>query len=131
MTDRRYLFVGERPSPTAYKNGWTWHSGRLAARSLFDALEACGVEPHKCGFVNAFCDSPYFEPTQKEVTARVSCLRAAADAGAKIVALGLKVSRLLYANGVPHVTMRHPAARGAGRKRAAYANHVKNVLEIA
>lgn len=127
---KRFLFVGEQPSPTAYKKGWTWRDGRLAAKTLFDALKDCGINPDDCGFVNLFGDHPE-RNSNVEIGARLKCFKAAADAGSKIVALGNKVSMLLGHHGIAHVYMRHPAARGAGRARDVYAAHVKQTLEAA
>lgn len=127
---RRFLFVGEKPSPTAHKNGWTWRDGRLAAKPLFEALRGCGIDPDKCGFTNAFADH-IGKLTLLEINGRMSCLRAAADAGTKIVALGNKVASLLNEHGIPHIKLRHPAARGAGRAKSIYAAHVKSTLEAA
>lgn len=124
---RRFLFVGEQPSVTAYKNGWTWHHGRLAAKTLFAAFQVCGIDPTICGFTNVFGDHPG-KPSKRETNARLHCLRAAADAGVQVVALGNKVSKALLEGEVRHITMRHPAARGAGRARDVYAAHVKEVL---
>jgi hypothetical protein len=123
----RFLFVGEKPSPTAVRNGWTWESGHLAAKSLFEALRACDVDPTTCGFTNLFGDHHNSPPT---LTAnyRAPCLRAAAAAGTPVVAMGQKVSRALRERNVPHITIRHPAARGAGRLRARYAEHVRSIL---
>lgn len=124
---RRFLFVGEQPSRTAFDKGWTWKDGRLAAKTLFDALYLCGIDPQQCGFVNGFCDHPG-EPDPADVVSRVRCLIAAANAGTKIVALGEKVAELLSGNNIPHRKLRHPAARGAGRAHSVYAAHVKMVL---
>src|SRR5207245_1227056 len=48
------LFVGERRSPTAIRMGWTWASGRLAARTLYDALENACIKIGACDFINLF-----------------------------------------------------------------------------
>jgi hypothetical protein len=45
-----------------------------------------------------------------------------------VVGLGKKVQAELRRLGVPHLEMRHPAGRGAGRKRAEYIAHVADVL---
>lgn len=125
-----FIFVGEQPSHTAYRNGWTWESGRLAAKPLFEALRACGIDPEQCGFVNAFCDHPG-EPEEVDTSARLHALRAAERAGVKLVAMGNKVSTLLTACGIKHIPLRHPAARGALRRGDLYASHVRSVLRAA
>ena len=121
-----FLFVGERPSKLAHEKGWTWESGRLAAKQLFDALHACGVEPTKCGFVNLFGEHPQ-SPLYPSAD-RLAVFRAAAAAGVKIVAMGNRVASWLKGAGIPHRMIRHPAARGAGRKKELYAQHVREVL---
>lgn len=120
-----YLFVGERQSPTAAARGWTWESGRLCAATLFAALRAAGIDPAECRFVNLWstpglgcpAEAPRLEPVR----------RLAAD-GRTIVALGRLVSGVLSVAAIPHVALRHPAARGAGRARAQYRQHVHSVL---
>jgi hypothetical protein len=124
---RRFLFVGEQPSKTADERKWTWESGRLSAKTLFDALRACGIDPERCGFVNAFCDHSY-GPDGYEIEVRVRLLRATARAGLKLVAMGDRVSKLLDTNGIEHITIRHPAARGALRRSDLYAKHVRQML---
>lgn len=126
---KRFLFVGENPSRTAHRKGWTWRDGRLAGCTLFEALRGCGINPDKCGFANAFGDNPDPDPWEADV--RLRCLEAAACAGVKLVALGEKVSRVLTMNSIPHIKLRHPAARGAGRARNAYQAHVAETLRAA
>ena len=120
------LFVGEKPSLTAYRNGWRWEDGRLAAATLFAALRAANVDPAACGFVNLFGDHP--DAPEHVERGSIAVLRGTARAGVKIIALGEKVRLNFVKFDVPHVAMVHPAARGAIRAREAYAAHVAEVV---
>lgn len=119
----RYIFVGECRSATAVDRGWTWRDGHLAAKPLFEALEAMGIDPKAQRFLNLFRDPPnavYYNP------AAVARLRAANDI--VVVAMGLRQSAGLAALGIEHRTIVHPAARGRIRKRERYVAHVAEVL---
>ena len=125
------LFVGEKPSRTAYERGWTWESGRLAAATLFDALGVAGIDARACRFTNLFGDHPEAaERLQGYADNRLRDLRRQAEKGVHIIALGKKVERMLSDHCVPHIALRHPAARGAGRGRAIYAAHVVEKLGV-
>jgi hypothetical protein len=53
-----YIFVGERCSRRARVMGVHWKSGPLAAKTLFDALRACGIDPEAQSYIttmNAAC----------------------------------------------------------------------------
>lgn len=119
----RFVFVGEQRSATAKRKDWTWLSGRLAAKPLFEALRAIDVEPTKQIFVNLWRDDGTIDtavPTQlKRRKKRM------------VVALGQKVSRGLTSAGIKHVAIVHPAARGKIRKRERYIKHVADRLQPA
>lgn len=119
------LFVGEKPSNRAYENGWDLTSGRLAARTLYDALKHAGVEPALCRFINLFGDRPDNPETPRR--RKLQEIRKASRQGVKVVALGEKVSKRLP---IPHAKMRHPAARGAGRAKDVYRAHVAEILQM-
>lgn len=123
------LFVGEKPSKTAFERGWTWESRRLASATLHEALSTNGIN-QGFRFLNLFGDHPDdAEAMTAGATARLEAIRAAEKAGETVVAMGLKVARHLSMAGVQHRLMRHPAARGAGRGKAIYAAHVGEVLQ--
>lgn len=42
-----FIFIGERRSQTAIERGWTWADGRLAAKTLSDALAPLGLRYNK------------------------------------------------------------------------------------
>lgn len=110
----KVLFVGETRSPTAKRKGWTWKDGRLAAKPLFEALQAMGVDPLAHEFVNLWTDGGVM------LGSVISRIRRAAI----VVALGQRVSRELRQLSIEHVALVHPAARGAIRKRERYHAHV-------
>lgn len=125
-------FIGECRSLTAIRKGWSWTDGRLAAKPLFEALQAMGVDPSAQSFVNLFTDPPTarrhvrgWKPTVDEGMA--SSLRACVKSQI-YVALGQRVSRELTRLGIDHVALVHPAARGRIRKRHRYHKHVRDTL---
>jgi len=123
----RFLFVGEKPSPTAYRRGWNWQSGQLAGKTLADALrEGVGVDVRDCRFFNIFGDDPD-APESGDNSRRVTILLAMVDDHV-VVALGSKVARVLERYRIHHARLIHPAARGKIRNREAYINHVRAVL---
>lgn len=99
--------------------GVTWRDGRLAAKQLFDALRAAGVDPAAQRYENLF------EGDRRLLARR---LRRAAGGGRVVVALGRKVQAGLAELGIPHLALIHPAARGRIRAKRAYAAHVAEVL---
>lgn len=107
-----YLFVGEDRSQRAKDLKVTWKDGALAAKPLFEALRACDINPDTVEFVN------WFEGGKKTVR----------ETKLLVVALGKKVQAALVEEGIPHIAMIHPAARGRIRKRERYIAHVKEVL---
>lgn len=129
FTGLKLIFIGERPSATAYRRGWTWHDGRLAAKTLFGALDASGIDRRECGFVNLFGDHPESRlDFTSEAEARASVLASLQKAGVRIIAMGLRVAGILETLKIDHVRIVHPAARGAIRANALYAAHVADVL---
>lgn len=128
----RLLFVGECRSLTAQRKGWTWSDGRLAAKPLFEALQAMGVDPSAHGYLNLWTDNMagttmgdrhpgILGDTIKRIKVGLNC-------GAIVVALGKRVSFELARRGIVHVALVHPAARGAIRKRERYHAHVAETL---
>lgn len=103
------LFVGERKSETARRKGWSWQDGHLAAKTLFNALRACGIDPTRCIFVN------WFNTRQRNTIKQCKV---------PIIAMGCKVQRAMRSAGIAHTPMIHPAARGLIRKKERYKAHV-------
>lgn len=130
---RSILFIGECRSLTAQRRRWTWKDGRLAARPLFEALEAMGVDPRAHEYTNLWSDNAAgttygaLKPgVLRSTLARISARR---DAGFVIVALGKRASAELARRGIEHVALVHPAARGSIRKRERYRAHVAKTLQ--
>jgi protein-tyrosine-phosphatase len=105
---KEILFVGEERSETAKKRGWTWETGHLAAKQLFDALKANGINPEEHKYTNIFEE----ELPEAEV----------------IVGMGKKVQKELVKRGIVYIGIVHPAARGKIRKKENYINHIKETL---
>ena len=124
MTARGYVFVGEKRSRRAIALGVHWEDGRLAARTLQDALVASGLDPREQLYANVFLDGDGHTVDPLAVTR----LRRLAEAGHRIVALGRLVQRALTRAGIPHLQLTHPAARGAIRRKSTYQAHVRAVL---
>jgi hypothetical protein len=127
------VFVGERPSRTAYERGYTWRSGRLAASTLFSALREIGIDPESSSvhFENLWTQvQPDPITDRKDEVAVIGRLREATVERRfqVIVGLGKKVSKVLTDAGIPHVAITHPAARGKIRKRETYVEHVRERL---
>lgn len=123
-----YLFVGERPSRRAVQIGASWHNGKLAACTLWRALEAIGLDPQDQGFCNIWMDA---EPGEHDAAHEESALvlaRVYLEYGGTIVGMGQTVCAWLDRHAIPHRTMIHPAARGAIRRRETYQAHVAAVL---
>jgi hypothetical protein len=123
-----FVFVGERPSATAAKKGIRWEHGCLAAKQLFDALRAAGIDPAGCTFVNLFGMQPDRDAAPCFVGKIARQLQARSSSGDRVVAMGAKVSAELQRRGVEHVQIIHPAARGAIRRKDRYAAHVLAAL---
>lgn len=107
------LVVGERRSPRARKMRVRWEDEALAAVPLFEALRANAIDPlADCRFVN------WFEGGKRHTSRHTG----------QILALGQKVQKALTAEGIAHIPLVHPAARGAIRLRANYIAHVTEAL---
>ena len=122
--DDVFIFVGERRSERARAMGVRWEHGHLAAKPLFDALRACGIDPGGTGLTSLYDERCVrLRPCQ-------GVLRQLARLGSEctIVAIGLRVRAELCRRGIPHLAVVHPAARGTIRRRAVYQAHVRAVL---
>lgn len=115
----RLIFIGEEPSPTAIKKGWTWYDRRLASKTLHDALDASGFDIDRI-FHNLFDEG--------QVRQKVLDHIKIPSRNFYIIALGNKVQRVLRKEKIKFTPMIHPAARGKIRKAENYAAHVKDCL---
>jgi len=107
------LFVGEKRSELAKKMKVTWKDGKLAAKQLFDALRANGVDPEDCEFAN------WWESRKRNYIRNYQ---------GRIFAMGQLVQNALAAEGIKHTPIVHPAARGKIRKKERYIQHIKEAL---
>ncbi len=119
----RLAFVGERRSRRAVELGVYWENGRLAAKTLHEALRAIGLDPKAQIYLNLFPDD---ETSPSE--AALDMLQELVEQGVTIVGMGRVVQKALERARIPHLPMIHPAARGAIRARARYQAHVTTVL---
>lgn len=117
-----YLFVGEKRSPTAIRMGVTWRDEHVCAKTLHEALRACGLVPERQSYTNLWTD----EGALREDW--LSYLDALAQAGCQIVGMGRRVQRELARHHIPHRALHHPAARGAIRRTERYQAHVAEIL---
>lgn len=106
---KKYLFVGERRSPTAIRMNVTWKDKRLAAAHLSKAVENIGINWDECEFMNVFEDD----------------INEIHKFEGVIVGMGRKVERELKKLGIEHEFIYHPATRGEVRNIEKYKNHVK------
>ncbi len=116
---KEYLFVGEKPSNTALARGWTWESGHLAARQLFDALKAIGIDPTEQEFINLFYNDGRVNKDAVKILLATSL---------QIVGMGKTVQDGLESEGIDHLKIVHPAARGKIRAKPIYQAHVRTAL---
>jgi hypothetical protein len=123
----KFLFVGEKPSKTAYEKNWTWADGQLAAKQLFDALKFSDIPALNCGFINLFGN--HHECDEVEDIEVIDYLKLTDDEGmTTIVGMGEKVAKLLRKHAIVHKKIVHPAARGKIRGKEIYCAHVKAEL---
>ena len=115
--EKQYLFVGEKRSRTAIRMAVDWKSGRLAAKTLFQALSNAGIQPDKQLYVNLFKES---YPQNEVDWQALRNIRAAQRMGLVIVGMGRLVQREMRKADIPHLELTHPAARGAIRATAVY-----------
>lgn len=129
--------MGEKRSNLAIKMNVTWKDGRLAAKQLFDALDACGIPRKKCSFLNWWPEFDRRTKTWSEQTPRATIRNidnrnkeggwGSGDI-IQIVALGNKVQKELSKEGIDFIPVIHPAARGTIRKKENYAEHIRQQL---
>lgn len=122
------IFVGERQSPKAARYGHTWASGQASAATLRSALLAAGVDPSSCEFTNLWSVPGLRDPKRPPRRDVLRRLRQASRAGERVIALGALVARELSKHAIPHLPLRHPAARGRMRRRDLYEAHVREAL---
>lgn len=126
---RLFLFVGERPSDRAVQMGVTWSDGALAGATLFDALRNLGLDPSQQSYRNLYTSPVRGAATDREDEREaIGEIKRAQERGLTVVGMGRIVQRVLMREGIPHLQLRHPAARGRERLRARYHTHARDVL---
>jgi hypothetical protein len=120
---RHFVFVGEKPSERALKIGATWENGKLAGKTLKDALVAFGFDPAEQMYLNLF-------NADMSVNLRYSNIAFAMQfvENWTVVAMGKRVDRELTHQQVKHISIVHPAARGKIRKTELYQAHLAEKL---
>jgi hypothetical protein len=121
----KYLFIGEDRSEKAIQMNVRWENGRLAAKQLFDALDANGINKEDCRFVNLF--EPLRQQGIMKRSHRLWILTMQMN-GFTPVAMGNKVSKRLTDLKIKHIKIVHPAAKGTIRRKENYINHIKEHL---
>ena len=106
---KKYLFVGERRSPTAIRMNVTWTDKRLCAGHLSKAVENLGINWNECSFKNVYEDDIEDIRSFKGV----------------VIAMGRKVEKELLKQQIKHEFIFHPATRGKVRIIENYKQHVK------
>ena len=128
LNPKKFVFVGERPSRTAVRRGWTWRDGHLAAKTLHEALNRSGINPTEQEYVNLFGEDCERDAGILEVTGRIQLIRRLMGCGYTAVGMGRRVCKRLGEDGISHLALRHPAARGKLRRRELYIEHVRQTL---
>ena len=96
--------------------GVRWQDGRLAAKQLFDALRAAGVDLKQCEFVNW-----WERGARQRVGEHIR-------RGGLVVAMGRKVEGALKKKGVAHLGIVHPAGTRGYSQEGTYSEHIRDVL---
>ena len=132
MSDReqsQFFFVGERPSNRALEMKVTWRNGALAATTLFDALRTLDIDPHQQRYRNLYASPVRGAATDHADERRsVEAVKCSRQRGLIVLGMGRIVQRVLTREGVRHLQLQHPAARGRCRLRALYRADVREVL---
>src|ERR671933_230064 len=124
---RLFLFVGERPSMRAVRMGVTWSDGALAGATLFDALRNLSLDPSRQRYRNLYTSPVRGAATDREDEREaIAEIKRAQERGLTVVGMGRIVQRALTRAGIPHLQLRHPAARGRERLRARYQSHARD-----
>jgi hypothetical protein len=126
----KFLFVGERPSPRAEKIGATWQNGRLAGKTLRDALVALNIPPDEQEYCNLYktAEKSISDSLLANATIREIIEPAYRQRGLVIVGMGQIVCRVLNQYGIPHLQIIHPAARGYIRATDRYQAHIAEMI---
>ncbi len=125
---RAFAFIGERPSVRAVQIGATWENGKLAGKTLRDTLTAIGIAPSCQFYLNLYRAARKSDLDQADEAEAIAEIRKLQAEGYTIVGMGQIVCRRLGANGIPHLQLTHPAARGSIRRTEHYREHARQIL---
>jgi len=129
--NKRYIFVGERPSISAWKFTKQWSDGAYAGKQLKDAIDKIDcLEFADITFCNLWT-----KPTEMSTPATdKKDLSKTLDEIIQyspwwiIVGMGKIVQEKLDEYGIRHLKLVHPAARGLIRRKDRYLKHCTEVL---
>ena len=129
--NKRYMFVGERPSISAWKFSKQWSDGAYAGKQLKDAIDEidclefadivfCNLWIKPKGISNPAFDVVDLDKNLDQIF-RYSAYWI-------IVGMGKIVQEKLDEYGIKHLKLIHPAARGKIRRKDRYLKHCRSVL---
>lgn len=128
---KRYIFVGERPSISAWKFSKQWSDGAYAGKQLKDAIDKIDcLEFADITFCNLWITPKEMSNAAFDVVALDKSLQdiAVYSQWWTVVGMGKIVQNELDHFGIEHLKLIHPAARGKIRKKNRYLKHCKEVL---
>jgi len=126
----RFIFVGLRPSISAWKFGKQWSDGAYAGKQLKDALDKMDMDFDEMVFCNLYTmplEMSRIKLDADDLRETIRKIRYFASIWL-IVGMGLEVQQTLDKYGIEHLKLIHPAARGKIRKKSRYLKHCQQIL---
>jgi len=126
-----YIFVGERPSISAWKFSKQWSDGAYAGKQLKDAIDKIDcLEFADITFCNLWTkpkekSTPAIDVVDLDKSLHEITLY---SKWWTVVGMGKIVQDQLGNAGIRHLKLVHPAARGKIRRKDRYLKHCKQVL---
>jgi len=131
MEKKNYIFVGERPSISAWKFSKTWSDGAYAGKQLKDAIDKIDcLEYADILFTNLWKKPKEMSDsvTDKKDLSKTLDNLIQFSPWWIIVGMGRIVQEKLDVYGIRHLKLVHPAARGNIRRKDRYLKHCEEVL---
>lgn len=128
---KRYIFVGERPSISAWKFSKQWSDGAYAGKQLKDAIDKIDcLEFADITFCNLWVKPKEMANPATDELDLVDSIATIVRYSPwwTIVGMGKIVQNKLDFFGIKHLKLIHPAARGKIRKKNRYLKHCVEVL---
>lgn len=127
----KFIFVGLRPSISAWKFSRQWSDGAYAGKQLKDALEQLGFFFDEMVFINLYTLPQEKASIQTDADDLAEAIRKLKRSVLywTIVGMGKEVQKVLDSFTIEHLKLIHPAARGKIRKKYRYLKHCKEVLK--